>query len=74
MKKGLEREGFDVDTFNEPSKALENFRRSAYDLVLLDIKMTPMNGFELCRRLLKIDNKVRVCFITAFEMYLNVIH
>lgn len=69
MKKGLEQEGFSVDTFNDPLMALENFKNLAYDLVLVDIKMTPINGFELYRRLLKIDNKVRVCFMTAFEIY-----
>jgi two-component system catabolic regulation response regulator CreB/two-component system response regulator ChvI len=69
MKKGLEQEGFSVDTFNDPLMALEYFKNLAYDLVLVDIKMTPINGFELYRRLLKIDNKVRVCFMTAFEIY-----
>lgn len=69
MKKGLENHGFDVDTFNDPLKALEIFKSSTYDLVLVDIRMTPITGFELFRRLLVIDNKVRVCFMTAFEVY-----
>ena len=69
MKKGLEFHGFDVDTFNDPLKALEGFRSSTYDLVLVDIRMTPITGFELFRKLLVIDNKVRVCFMTAFEIY-----
>lgn len=69
VKIGLEREGFDVDAFNDPMKALESFKSSTYDLVILDIKMTPITGFELFRRLLVIDNKVRVCFMTAFEVY-----
>lgn len=37
--------------------------------MLLDIRMSPINGFQLYRRLLKLDNKNRVCFITAFEIY-----
>lgn len=69
MKKGLEHDGFDVDTFNDPLKALEIFKSSTYDLVLVDIRMTPITGFELFRRLLVIDNKVRVCFMTTFEVY-----
>ena len=69
MKKGLEFHGFDVDTFNDPLKALEVFKSSTYDLVLVDIRMTPITGFELFRKLLVIDNKVRVCFMTAFEIY-----
>lgn len=69
MKKGLEQVGFDVDAFNDPLKALESFKSSAHDLVLIDIKMTPITGFELYRKMLKINDKVRICFMTAFEMY-----
>lgn len=47
----------------------EHFNNGDYDLVILGIKMTPISGFELYRRLLEIDNKVRVCFMTAFEIY-----
>jgi DNA-binding response OmpR family regulator len=47
--------------------ALENFKPSHYDLILLDIKMPEMSGFELCARLRKSDPKARVCFLTAFE-------
>jgi DNA-binding response OmpR family regulator len=49
--------------------ALDNFRKGLYDLLVLDIKMPKMNGFELCRRIKKIDSKVKVCFLTAGEMY-----
>lgn len=69
IKKGLEIEGFDVDTFNDPLKALEHFEKGAYNLVILDIRMTPITGFELYRRILKIDNKVTICFMTSFEIY-----
>jgi two-component system catabolic regulation response regulator CreB/two-component system response regulator ChvI len=34
--------------------------------------MPKMNGFELCRRIKKIDSKVKVCFLTADEMYYGV--
>jgi two-component system catabolic regulation response regulator CreB/two-component system response regulator ChvI len=69
FKKGLENDGFQVDAFNEPSAALSEFERSKYDLLLLDVRMPEMNGFELYRELEKIDNQVKVCFITAFEVY-----
>jgi two-component system, OmpR family, response regulator ChvI len=36
-----------------------------YDLVVLDIKMPQMNGFELLREMKKIDENVKVCFLTA---------
>jgi DNA-binding response OmpR family regulator len=41
------------------------FRKGLYHLLILDIKMDKMNGLELYREIKKIDNKVRVCFLTA---------
>ena len=51
--------------------ALENFRKEGglYDLVMLDIKMPNMIGFELYMQIKKIDNKVKVCFLTGSEVY-----
>jgi two-component system, OmpR family, response regulator ChvI len=66
---GLENNGFVVDTFNDPQEALSNFKAGLYDLLLIDVKMPKMNGFELYREIEKIDNKPKVCFITAFEVY-----
>jgi DNA-binding response OmpR family regulator len=68
-KTGLEQNGFLVDAFNDPVEALLSFKAAKYDLVLLDIKMPRMNGFELHREIQKIDGKVKVCFITAFVVY-----
>jgi DNA-binding response OmpR family regulator len=64
----LEESGFVVDSFNDPLLALMNFKAGIYGLLLLDIKMPKMNGFELFRQLIKIDGKVKVCFITAFDV------
>jgi DNA-binding response OmpR family regulator len=64
---GLEDEGFTVDTYNDPLEALSNFKPSFYDLLLIDINMPKMNGFELCTQILKFDINVRICFITAGE-------
>jgi CheY-like chemotaxis protein len=49
---------------------VENFKEEAvsYDLVILDIQMPCINGFELYRQIKKIDDKVKVCFLTAGEM------
>src|ERR671932_2840012 len=66
---GLEDNGFVVDTFNDPQEALSNFKAGLYDLLLIDIKMPKMNGFELCQEIERIDNRVKVCFITAYEVY-----
>ena len=68
-KTGLEQNGFLVDAFNDSVQALLSFKAGKYDLVLLDIKMPRMNGFELHREIQKIDGKVKVCFITAFVAY-----
>ena len=65
----LEYHGFKVDTFNDSEEALSNFKPDYYDLVILDIKMPKMDGFELYYELKKKDNDVKVCFLTASELY-----
>jgi DNA-binding response OmpR family regulator len=65
----LEYHGFKVDTFNDSQEALLNFKPDYYDLVILDIKMPKMDGFELYEQLKKKDNDVKVCFLTASELY-----
>ena len=69
FKMGLEDKGFKVDIFNDSEEALSNFRAGSYDLLLLDVKMPKMNGFELYEQIMKTDNKPKVCFITAYEVY-----
>ena len=66
---GLEDEGFIVDVFNDPVLALSNYRANWYDLLLLDIRMPKMSGFELYQKIEDADNKAKVCFITAFNQY-----
>jgi len=56
------------DTVNEALLALKNFKAGLYDLLIIDIVMPEMDGFELYEEIRKIDNKVKVCFITAFEV------
>src|SRR5215216_5403671 len=65
----LEYHKFTVDTFNDSKEALSNFKPDYYDLVILDIKMPKMDGFELYVELKKKDNGVKVCFLTASELY-----
>jgi two-component SAPR family response regulator len=48
---------------------LSNFKPDYYDLVVLDIKMPHMDGFELYREIQKIDSKANICFLTASELY-----
>jgi DNA-binding response OmpR family regulator len=61
--------GFTVHTYQDPLIALSKFKPGYYDLVILDIKMPEMNGFELYAEMRKIDKQVKFCFITAGEMY-----
>ena len=65
FKIGLEDKSFDVYAYTDPLEALFAFKPHFYDLLLVDINMPKMNGFELCNRILKIDINVRICFITA---------
>jgi CheY-like chemotaxis protein len=69
LGKGLEQGGYDVHVFNDPLVALSNLKQDTYDLLILDIKMPNMTGFELYRKLRAIDPNVKACFITAFETY-----
>lgn len=67
LKSVLENSGFSVDLFNDPLVALQNFKTNFYDLIILDIKMPKMNGFDLYEKIKMIDNKVKVCFLTAWS-------
>ena len=69
FKIGLERNEFIVTAFNDPLEALSKFRPGMYDLLILDIRMPGMNGFELYQKIKELDDKVKVCFLTAFEDY-----
>lgn len=69
LKKVLERSGFGADSYDDPILALENFKAGSYDLLLLDIKMPEMDGFHLYQEMKKIDDRIKVCFLTASEMY-----
>ena len=64
----LEDNNFIVDSFNDPLLALENFKANLYDVLILDIKMPKKDGFELYKEIMKIDNKVKVCFLTAGDV------
>ena len=67
FKIGLENNQFIVTTFNDPIEALSKFRPGLYDLMILDIRMPGMDGFQLYRKIRDLDDKVKVCFLTAFD-------
>jgi CheY-like chemotaxis protein len=65
----LEDAGFECISYIDSVKALQEFRPYYYDLILLDIKMPVLNGFELCKKIIEIDKAVHIIFITASEEY-----
>jgi len=63
-------EGYNVDTFADSFEALQHFvklNRRYYDLVILDIRMPGMNGIQLYQKLKRIDDDLRVIFVTALD-------
>ena len=69
LENALENYGFKVDSFNDPILALNNYKANFYDLVILAIKMPKMDGFELYIKLREKDPKVKICFLTASELF-----
>jgi CheY-like chemotaxis protein len=73
LKKVLEENRFaSVYTFNDPADVISRYNEQpgiTYDLLIIDILMPRMNGFELYEKIKKIDNNAKVCFITAYRMY-----
>ena len=65
----LEDAGYECVSYTDSVKALQEFRPAYYDLILLDIKMPVLNGFELCKKILELDKTVHIIFITASEEY-----
>ena len=68
FKSGLERKGFTVDIFTNPREALAHFKPNYYNILLIDVRMPDMNGFELYAEIRKEDSKPKVFFVSAFEV------
>ena len=75
FKLALEKVNLHVDVYNDPLLALTDYKAGMYDLLLFDIRMPGMNGFELYRKIKAMeehdlpDVSPRVCFITAYEEF-----
>ena len=62
----LEKNGFkEVDVYNEPLSALRNFKSRVYSLLITDVAMPRMDGFELYKHVKKIEHRIKVVFVTA---------
>ena len=69
LKYILEDYGFKVNCFNDPLLALKSYISNFYDLIILDIKMPKIDGFELYAKIREQDHKVKVCFLTAIATF-----
>ena len=69
ITKILEDNEFKVDSFNDPILALNYYKVNFYDLVILDIKMPKMDGFELYTKIREKEPKVKICFLTAIATF-----
>ena len=69
LTNALENEEFNVESFNDPIIALNSYKSNFYDLIILDIKMPNMDGFELYNKIREKDPKVKICFLTASELF-----
>jgi CheY-like chemotaxis protein len=56
---------FHVNTYNDPILALSEFKPDFYDLMLVDIEMPKMNGFDFCVKVFEVDLNPKVCFISS---------
>ena len=63
---GLKRRGYRVDAYSDPSAALASFKPRSYDVAVLDVRMRPIDGLELYRRLKGLDQGLVVLFLTAY--------
>jgi CheY-like chemotaxis protein len=68
IKRGLEKKGFKVDAFTDPTEALAGYTKGRYDIMLVDIRMPKMSGFDFVRAVRGIDPNVQFCFLTAFDV------
>ena len=65
LKDVLYDDRFKVDSFNNPILALKNFQAGSYDLLIIDINMPQMSGFDLYEKIREIDSKVKIRFLAT---------
>ncbi len=62
---GDKKNRFEVFSYNDPLLVVKGFKPQFYDLILTDIYMPHMNGFQLCEKILELDVNIRICFMSA---------
>ena len=70
LKMSLQKHGYNVFGFTDPLLALEHFKinHSTYSLVISDLRMPEMNGFEFVKHVKKMNPKIKVLLMTAFDI------
>jgi CheY-like chemotaxis protein len=63
----LESKGYSVETSANGQQALESIEQAEFDLVISDIEMAGMNGFELLRRIRESYPKIGIILMTGYE-------
>jgi two-component system, OmpR family, response regulator ChvI len=61
---------YKVDTYKDPVSALQGFKAGLYDLLLIDFMMAKTSNFELCNKIIQMDNKVKICYTSeTYQSY-----
>lgn len=73
FKEVLSVNGINARAFTNPELALEELEENhaKYKLVISDIRMSPISGFEFIKKLRVIDPRIKVVLMTAFEIEAN---
>jgi two-component system catabolic regulation response regulator CreB/two-component system response regulator ChvI len=58
---------FDVIPYTDPEQALADFGKDLYNLILLEVRMSKINGFKLYQKMKEIDPRIKVCFMTNYR-------
>jgi DNA-binding NtrC family response regulator len=78
LKIVLERSGlFEVDSYDNPIRALASFKPDQYEVVIVDVRMPDIDGFALYKKIKTIDKKIKICFLTSgydLEYYYNMLY
>lgn len=67
----LQYSGYNIDAYTDSIEAFHNFRQNSHDLIILDLKMPQMDGIKLYKKMKEIDDKIIICFTTAYTNYIQ---